>query len=93
VAILELLQQATDANLEKFVEIVGGDGKKFHTFEQRIARISGFFEHPPIKFEPRGFAVEKGRAVAQRLSSHIFKPSLSNPIVKVERRWLFGEVR
>ncbi len=77
VAVFELLQQAADPDLEEFIQIVGGNGEKLHAFEQRVTEISGFFEHAPIKLQPRCFAVKKGRAMAWSLSNHV---------VKVERR-------
>src|SRR5260370_27202689 len=70
-AVFELLQQAAYPDLKEFVEITGGDGQKFHAFEQRIAEIPGFFEHAPIKFQPRFFAVEEGSAIAQSLPDHV----------------------
>ena len=77
VAVFELLQQAADPNLEKFVEVAGGNGEKFHPFEQRIAEIVRFFKHTPVELQPRGFAVEKRSAIAESLPDH----SLSNHIV------------
>src|SRR5260370_10220599 len=71
VAVFELLQQAAYPDLKEFVESTGGDGKKFQAFEQRIAEIPGFFEHAPIKFQPRFFAVEEGSAIAQSLPDHV----------------------
>src|SRR5713226_4819309 len=78
VAVFELLQQSAYPNFKEFVQIAGRDGQKFHAFEQRIAEIPSFFEHAPIKFQPRFFAVEEGGAIAQSLPDHIVK------IVKVE---------
>ncbi len=70
-AVFELLQQAAHPDLKKFVQIAGGDSQKFHAFEERIAKIPGFFEHAPIKFQPRFFAVEEGGAIAQSLPDHV----------------------
>src|SRR5258708_21200751 len=72
VAVFELLQQAAYPDLKEFVEITGGDGQKFHAFEQRIAEIPGFFEHAPIKFQPRFFPVEEGSAISQSFPYHFF---------------------
>jgi hypothetical protein len=77
-AVFELLEQAAYPDLKKFVQIAGGDGQKFHPFKERIAEIPRFFEHAPIKFQPRFFAVEEGGAITQNLPDHIVK------IVKVE---------
>ena len=71
VAVFELLQQAADPDLKEFVQVAGRDGQKFHAFEQRIAEVSSLFEHAPIEFQPRGFAVKKGGAIAQSLPNHI----------------------
>ena len=71
VAVFKLLQQAADPDLKEFVQIAGRNGQKFHAFKQRIAEIPSFFEHPPIKFQPRFFAVQEGGAIAQNLPDHI----------------------
>ena len=71
VAVFELLQQAADTDLKEFVQVAGGDGQKFHAFQQRIAKVSRFFKHAPIEFQPRCFAVQKGGAITWSLSSHI----------------------
>src|ERR1035438_5920074 len=81
VAVFELLQQATDPDFEELVQIAGGDSQKFHAFEQWIAEISSLFEHAPIEFQPRCFAVQKGGAAARYSSDHI---------VWVERFLLFA---
>ena len=81
VTVFELLQQAADPDLKEFVQIAGGDGQKFNAFQQRIAEIPGFFEHAPIKFQPRCFAVQKRGTIAQSLPNHM---------VKVESRLLLG---
>jgi hypothetical protein len=73
VTIFELLQQAAYPDLKEFVKIAGGDGQKFHAFEQRIAEIPGFFEHAPIKFQPRCFAVQEWGAIAQSLPNHVYR--------------------
>jgi hypothetical protein len=92
-----LLQQAAHADLKKFVQIAGGDSQKFHAFEQRIAKIPGFFEHAPIKFQPRFFAVEEGGAIAQSLPDHLestmfCRICLSNQIVKIVKAGTFYTV-
>ena len=71
VAVFELLQQATDPDLKEFVQVAGRDGQELHAFQQRIAEVSSLFEHAPIEFQPRGFAVKKGGAIAQSLPNHI----------------------
>ena len=38
-ALLGLLEEPGDANLDKFVEITRRDRQEFHAFEQRIARV------------------------------------------------------
>src|ERR1700724_2996860 len=73
VPVFKLLQQAAYPDLKEFVQIAGGDGQKFHAFEQRIAEIAGFFEHAPIKFQPRVFAVEESGAITQSLPNHSVK--------------------
>ena len=70
-AVFQLLQQAADPDLEELVEIAGGDGEELHALQQRIAEIRGLFEHAPIKFEPRRFAIQKRGAAVRRLSTHI----------------------
>ena len=57
VTVFELLQQAANPDLKKFVQIAGGNGQELHPLEQGIAEIRCFFQHPPIKLQPRRFAV------------------------------------
>ena len=73
VAVFQLLQQAAHPDFEEFVQIAGGNRQELDAFEQRIAEISGFFQHAPIKFQPRGFAVEERGAIVQSCSNHIVK--------------------
>ena len=56
-AVFNLLQQASHANLEKFIEVAGGNGQKFHPLQKRIAGVFRFFQYAPIEFQPRFFAI------------------------------------
>jgi hypothetical protein len=46
----DALQKAGNANLHEFVQVAGGDGQKFHTLEERVIFVAGFFEDPAVKF-------------------------------------------
>ena len=91
-AVFELLQQAAYPDFKEFVQIAGGDGEKFHAFEQRVAEIPGFFEHAPIKLQPRCFAVQEWRAIAQSLPNHICRTlsSSGTSIAVREVNWYDG---
>jgi len=68
--VFQLLQQTADPDLEKFIQIAGGDGQKFDPLKQGIAQVFGFFEHAPVKFQPGFFAVQKKGAAAGGHSCH-----------------------
>src|SRR4030088_3334154 len=84
VAVFEWLQQAAYPDLKAFVQIAGGDGQKFHAFKQRITEIPSFFEHAPIKFQPRFFAVEEGGAIAQSLPDHIQSTRFADYVCRIK---------
>ena len=58
---LDLLDDARNAHHEEFVEIIGRNRQEAQAFEQRVALVQGFFEHPAIKSQPRQFAVDETR--------------------------------
>ena len=91
VAVFDLLQQAADPDFKEFIQVAGGNGQKLHAFEQRIAKISRFFKHAPIEFQPRCFAVKEGNATAQSLSNHVFptvfiQPRFLSPVCRAKLR-------
>ena len=57
---------ASDHQLEsqELVEVAGSDGKKLHTFEQRVARVLGFLQHTAVEGKPGRFAIQhQGRVI------------------------------
>ena len=56
---LDLLFDAGDANLEKFIEIVAEDGHEFDPLDQRLGWILRFLQNAPVKFEPAQLAVDE----------------------------------
>ena len=71
VPVLQLLEQATHANLKEFIEIAGGDGKELHSLQDGIVGILGLFQHAPVELQPRLFAVDKASGMIERLSDHM----------------------
>ncbi len=59
VAVFNALHDAGNANLDKLIQIAGGDGEELDPFEQGIFRILGFFEDAAIKAQPRFVAADK----------------------------------
>src|ERR1700722_13532213 len=47
VAVLDLLHHGSHANLEKLIQITGGDSQKLQTLQKRVSGILGLFEHTP----------------------------------------------
>jgi hypothetical protein len=45
----DLLEKAGDSHLDEFIQIAGGDGQKFDSFEQGVAFIERFFENPAVE--------------------------------------------
>ena len=62
---LNLLFDAGDANLEKFVEIVAEDGHELDPLHQRLRRVLRFFQNAAIKFQPTQFAINKIRRIGK----------------------------
>ena len=52
VAIFNSLHDAGDANLDKFVEIGGGDGQEFHALQQRIREVLSFLQNAAVEAQP-----------------------------------------
>src|SRR5580692_1170591 len=71
VAVLDLLHHGSHANLEKLIQIAGGDSQKLQTLKKRIAGILGLFEHTPVEREPRGVTVEVILRIFRRKTSHV----------------------
>ena len=57
-AVLDLLQETGDPDFHKFVQIVGGDGEKLYSLQQRIAVVAGFFQDALVEGHPLQMAVE-----------------------------------
>ena len=49
--------QATDPFADELVEVRAGDAEELEAFRQRIARILGFVQDPPVEVEPTQLAV------------------------------------
>jgi hypothetical protein len=64
--VLVLRQQARDAHLEEFVQVAADDGQEAQPLEQRQARVFGVFQHAPVEFEQRQFAVQERRRRIRR---------------------------
>ena len=62
----ELVQKASHADHEKFVEVGPENGQEFDAFEQRIGRVLRLFEHAPLEFQQTQFAVHVQRRVVER---------------------------
>ena len=71
VAVLDLLHHGGHANLEKLVQIVGGDGQELQPLQKRVAFILGFFEHTAVEREPGSISVEIVLWILQRNASHL----------------------
>jgi hypothetical protein len=69
-AVFDALQEAGDADFDKFVEIVGGDGEELDAFEERIAEVASFFEDAAIEFQPLEVAVEIVARVVEVVAGH-----------------------
>ena len=59
VSLLDLLQEAGEADLDELVEIARGDGQEFHALEERIRRIARFFENALVELQPREVAIQE----------------------------------
>jgi hypothetical protein len=51
--------EAGDADHEELVEVVGRDRQEADPFQQRMGRVLGLFEHPPVELKPGQFAVDE----------------------------------
>jgi hypothetical protein len=52
VAVLDLLEQAGDADLDEFVKIAGGDGEKFNALKDRVVGVASLFEDSLVELQP-----------------------------------------
>ena len=59
IPVFNALHDAGHANLDKLIQIAGGNGQELDPFQQGIARILGFFEDTAIKAQPRFVAADK----------------------------------
>ena len=59
VAVFNALHDAGDANLDKFIQIAGGNGQELNPLQQGIVLILGFFEDTAVKAQPRFVAADK----------------------------------
>jgi hypothetical protein len=57
-AMLDLLQQASQAHFDKLIEIAGGNSQEFYALEQRVRSVARFFQHAAIEGKPRLVTVE-----------------------------------
>jgi len=70
IAVLDLLHHRSHANLEKFVEIIGGDGEKLQALQKGVVLILGFLEHTTVEREPGRITVQVILRIFQRETSH-----------------------
>src|SRR6185312_4287287 len=56
---LDLLFDAGDANLEKFIEIIAEDGHELDPLDQRLRRVLRFLQNAPVKFQPTQLAINE----------------------------------
>ena len=71
-ALLNLLKETGNADLDEFIEIVCRDCQEFDALKKWIARIAGFFEDTAIEFEPLEVAIEVVARVFELDSCHRF---------------------
>ena len=55
---VDLLHQARNPDLEKFVQVGAHDGQEAHALKERMAVALGLLEHPAVEREPAQLAVE-----------------------------------
>jgi len=58
--------EATDADLEKFIEVGAGDGEEFDAVEEGEVGAESLVEDALVKFEPREFAIDVRRLHGNR---------------------------
>ncbi len=80
-AFLNALEHARDAHLNEFVEVGGGNRKKFHPFEKGIGPIAGFFEHATVEVEPGTIAGDE--KIALRFVHRVMTRPGAPPILYV----------
>ncbi len=73
VSVFDLLHQSGHAHFEEFIQVAGGDGKKFQALEQRVLLILRFFEDAAIEGQPGGFPVDVIGRIVEREACHISK--------------------
>ena len=52
VPVLHLLQHASHADFDEFVQIACGDAKEFHALKQGIRGVASLFEHSLVELQP-----------------------------------------
>src|SRR5271168_1035890 len=57
-AMLDALQEAGDAHLDKFIEVIRGDSQEFDAFQKRVPDVAGLFEDAAVELQPLHMAVE-----------------------------------
>ena len=70
IAVLGLLHQAGQANLDELVQVAGGDSQKFHAFQKGIAGIAGFFEDALIKVHPGEVPIKEALGIGNDFLTH-----------------------
>src|SRR6202022_4297608 len=56
---LDLLLNAGDANLEKFVQVRAENVEKLDPLDQRLGRVLRFFQNAPGEFKPAQLAIDE----------------------------------
>ena len=69
-AVLDFLQETRNADLHKFVEVVGRDGQEFHAFKQWVTAILRFFKYALVEGHPLHMAVEVKSGFVERNAGH-----------------------
>src|ERR1700730_18716916 len=59
ISVFNALHDAGDANLDKLIQIAGGNGEELDPFEQGIVGILSFFQHAAIEAQPRFIAADE----------------------------------
>src|SRR5215472_11540228 len=80
-------QEAGDADLHKFVEVVRGDGEKFYAFKERVAAVLGLLQNAVIESHPLQVAIEVKSGFVEGNSCH----GHSNAADKIISRVLPGD--
>ena len=61
----EFLQDGGDPHHEELVEVGAGNGQELDALEERVRRVLGLREDPPVELEPAQFAIDVQRRGAE----------------------------